>query len=364
MDERKIWKVILWTMLATALVVVLFILDPGFLSAYLGGVVPVSTGERVEVLMVTTSPLGGRSGTELWWLEPDGSFEKAASFDPATHCVTALDGKLFVTFKDQSSGIIENGKWVRGVSPPPDFRIYDVAPLRGKLHALSMSNGQGEPVGPGTGVRIVALGEDGWERPAPAWDAGRKIWFMGCVEVADGIEVLCAEGEESFAGMLDITTAKWFHILFDGEGWGEEMPLSVPERVFPNIGSYDGELAFTLVPLDKGKPVQLAFESDGALDVACDLAPVEMGRVLSAWLVELAGEHKVILAGASAVWVVPLKDLEPGKPRQLMEISAAAKTRSYIYVGVLAVGAVMLVALGITWLLMRVSAMRRRAPGE
>ena len=361
MHERRIWKVIRWTLLATALIALVLVFDPGFLSGYIGGgAIAVTNGSRVEVLVVTSSPLGGSSGTELWWLEPDGSFKQATSFDPATHCVSAFDGKLFVTFKDQSSGIIENGKWVRGVSPPADFRIYDVAPLGVKLHALSMSNVQGDPGGPGTGLRIAALGDDGWEKPVSAWDAGRKIWFMGCIEVAGGIAVLCAEREENFAGMLDITTAKWFHILFDGEAWGEEMPLSVTEGMFPIIGSYDGALAFTLVPLDKGKPLQLAFESAGALEVVCEIAPPEERSVFSAWLVAPAGDHKIILAGASAVWVVPLsKDLDPGTPEKLMEISTGARTRSYIYVGVLAVGAVMLVALGITWLIMRLAAMRR-----
>jgi len=360
MGDQRIWKAILITLAVTAAVIVLLLVDPGFLSVFMRGVIPVSTGERIEVLIVSTSPVRGPSGTDLYWVEPDGSFKKVAAFDPPAHCVTAFDGKLFVTFQDQSSGVIKDGKWVRGVSPPGDFRIFDVAPLDGTVHAFSVLNAAGL-FKPGDGVRVAALTENGWETPAAPYEAGRRIWFMGCVEVDGGIEVLLAEGEETFTGMPDIAGAKWFHVLFDGDGWGPERELAVPQRMFPNISAYEGRLAFTLMPLDEGRPVQLAFESDGDLEVVCDIAPVEKGQVLHAWLVALAGEYRVVLVGAGSIWMVPIQDFKAGEPVRLLQTSRWARLRSNIYVGVLVLCAILLVALGLTWLVMRLASIGKGA---
>ncbi|MHC4713632.1 MAG: hypothetical protein ACYTAN_10250 [Planctomycetota bacterium] len=360
MRETQIWKAVLLTMAVTAAVFLLVMVDPGFLSSYAGpGVIPVSTGERIEMLAVTVSPLRGPNTTELYWLTDQGDLNKVRSFEDVLQCVTAADGALFITFRDGTSSVIEDGEWKRGISPPYGFNIFDVASLGTKIHAFGLTGGEGGQASVGEKLHVAVL-DDGWH-DAGTFDAGKQIVFAGCTEVAGGIEVVYGAGPMSIIGRPEIEKVRWYHVLFDGEKWGEEQPIEVPERLVPRVAAYKGQLALCLLPLDEGVPVRIATVSKEKVEGFAEVTPPDDGQVLEAWLVELAGQHRLILCAAGKVWEITLDDGKPGAVRTLMEISRAARIRSHVYVAVLIIASLALVSLGVTWLVLRLAALRARS---
>jgi hypothetical protein len=165
----------------------------------------------------------------------------------------------------------------------------------------------------------------------------------------------------SIIGRPEMEKVRWYHVLFDGEKWGEEQAIEVPERVVPRVAAYKGQLAFCLVPLDEGEPVRLATVSGGEIEVFAEVTVPDEEQVLYTWLVELSGEHHLILSAASKVWEITLDDGEPGAVRTLMEIDRAARIRSHVYVAVLTIASLALVSLGVTWLVLRLVALRARS---
>lgn len=349
---------IFWTLAVTAIILLLTILDPGFLSGYLGGgVLAVSTGERIEMLVPERAPLRAAAANRLHWLKSDGSLESLASFKEPIQCISGFDAGVFITFKDNQSSIFKNGKWTRGVSPPPNFRIRDVAPFQGTIYAVGQAAENSK-------FELARLGENGWDRLPAVFDAGRTVGLAGFTYVSGGLEVLYASISRDVIGRLDPEKTRFYHVLFDGEKWGEEVPVQLPARTYPVIASYKGSLALLLLPLDKNVPVKLVTVAGASLQTVTEIPVPKDKRILSAMLAGVADEYTAVLVGANSIWDVKLTDAAAAPPRIVIKGSPAARMRSHLYVGLFGLSAVMLVSLGITWLILRIGSLRAAAGGK
>lgn len=352
---------ILWTFAFTGVVMLVASFDPGFLTAFQGlGVLPVSTGPRVEMLVPRRTPFSQGTTTDLYFFEKDGSFTKADSFEEPIQCVTAVDGQLFITFAHSEdagvggpSSILKDGKWVRSVSAPVDFEILDVVSLKGKVYALG-------PTVDGTGIVLGALGEGGWQKVAEPFDVGKAVTYAGAVETEAGIEMVYGCDVMDAAGRVDAKNAKWCHVTFDGTKWGAAKALGLPAGRTPFVADYEGALAVLLPPAAKNEPVEIDLVKGDGLEQIAQVPTVDRGAIARAWLVPLADQYHVILVGPGKVWDVPLTGLTPGGPRLLLEVEVATLLRSRIYVGLMAAGAVLLVSLGVAWLVVRVRNIKSR----
>ncbi|MCD6405719.1 MAG: hypothetical protein J7M19_07825 [Planctomycetes bacterium] len=357
MNEKNIWRIVLWTIAATGLVLLVASFDSGTFNLFIGGnVIPVSTGKHIEMVIIRGSSLRGSSLTDLYRLGEDDSFEKVTTFQQAPQCVTGLDGKLFITFSDGQSSFFDDGKWVRGVSAPRDLKVIDVAGYEGRIHAIGLTDDKHK-------LSVAVLGDEGWQKTAEPFDAGKVIRFRGCIDVEGGIEVLYVAGPVDVVGRPDPDKAHWYHVLFDGRKWGEERPIDIPPRMIPVIASYEGQLALCLMPLDRNAPVTITLPADGKPEPIAEVPPPEKGRAVTPWLVQVAGKYRMILCGADKVWEVPLENLKPGAPHLLMATGAGARIRAHVYVVLLSLGSVLLVSLGVTWLVMRVRTYKRARRG-
>jgi hypothetical protein len=352
---------ILWTFALTCLVILVAMFDPGFLSSFAGlMVIPVSTGDRIEVLVTQGAPFAQSVQTDLYFLSTDSSFTKAANFTDMPQCVDAYRGELFVTFRQPSldtggaSSIFKDGKWARSVSAPIGFNIVDVASFGDTMYALGMGADNKK-------IELCALGETGWQRVPDAYDAGKEITYAGSVAVRGGIDILYATGKKGRFGTIDLESVRWFHVLFDGKNWGAEEPLNIPEGKVPCVSPYEGELALLLLSTVEGEPVQLATVKQGKLDVIARIPTADKGLIVRSWLVDLGGNEHVFLVGLGKLWDVPLANMKPGAPRLLLEVPSGSLVRSRLYVGLAGGGAVLLVSLGIAWLVMRLRTLRRRS---
>lgn len=362
MSERRIWQVVVVTMMVTGLVLVALTCDPDFLSGFHpGGVIPVSTGQRAEILMVKVSPLQGRGSTDLYWLEKDGAFEKVRSFEESARCVTAVGPNVFITFADGSSLILKDAGTLRGVAAPVGFEILDVAPLDGKVCAFGLTGGSRGRFGVGTRLHTALLDEGGWRQDAEPFTSDGEIFFRGSIGVEGGVEVMFATGPASVTGGPDRENVTWKRVRFDGVSWSGEEPLEVPDGVIPFMVVYKGRPAFFLVPFDWEEKIEFAVLEGNAVKVVASIAQPDEGRIVSAWLVELDGEYGAILSGGRSVWEVPMTDgIGFGRPRLIMQISAASVRRNFVYIGILLMAAVLLVSAGVTWFVIRVALMTKR----
>ncbi len=357
MGEKRIWRVIFWNILATSLLMLVTLFDGGSFSSYTGGaVIPVALSERVEILMSKGSPLRGPGETELHWLEPDETLTLKRTFEAFPQCVTGFDNKLFITFHDGDSSILEDGQWVRSINAPDDFSIVDVAPLAGAVYAF------GTPA-QGKSLAVARLSDDGWQTPAEPFDAGEDIRFFGSTEVDGGIELLYVSGPGDVLGRVDIEKALWRHVLFDGSSWGAPESLTFPSGFFPRISSHGGRLAFVLVPVEAKTPLQVVVAGRDGLETLAEIPPPEKGRIIDAWLLTLKENSFVLLVCGGRILRVDLDGSTVSPPSLLMESGAFALMRTNIYVALLAVGALLLVSLGLAWFVMRLKAIRGRTTG-
>jgi len=355
--ESHIWRVIMWTAIVVGAVMLIIVIDPGFLYVLSAGAIPVDTGGRIELLVTPGTPISGRAATDLYWLDKDGTFAKVASLNEFPKCVTALDGQLFVTFAVASGGvtrsgassIFRDGKWVRSVSAPERFDIDDVVSLGGLLYAFGVSPDGGK-------IDVRVLEENGWRKPAEPFDAGTGIAFAGCLDVSGVIEVLYASGPRTSLGGPDLEKTQWRYVSFDGSRWGEPQALHVPPAVSPNVAAYGDKFALVLSPVKEGEPLNVAVVDGPDLKTVADIPTKGLGAVQQAWLVPLGGQEHVLVITLGRIWDVPLANGAPGIPRMLLETSQSSRLRSEIYVGILAVGAVLLVFFGLAWLFIRLRA--------
>lgn len=362
MSERRIWQVVIVTMMVTGLVLVALTWDPDFLSGFhSGSVIPVSTGQRVEILMGRISPLQGRGSTDLYWLEKDGAFEKVRSFEESAQCVTAVGGNVFITFADGSSIILADAGTLRGVAGPVGFKIFDVAPLDGKVCALGLTGGSKGRFGVGTRLHAALLDEGGWRQDAKPFTPDGEIFFAGSIGVEGGVEVVFATGPSSITGGPKMEKVAWHRVRFDGASWSDQEPLEVPEGVIPLLVAYEGSPAFFLIPFDGEDEIGFAVLEGNVVHAVAKIAQPDEGRIVSAWLVELDGEYRAILVGGRSVWEVPMTGGSSfGRPRRIMQISAASVRRGYVYIGILLLAAVFLVSAGITWFAIRIALIAKR----
>jgi hypothetical protein len=154
---------------------------------------------------------------------------------------------------------------------------------------------------------------------------------------------------------------KWHYTVFDGKTWAAAADVAVPEGMMPNVSSLDGELAFVLTSIEKGKPALVTVLRSGNLETIAEVPTEGLGRMLVGWLVTAGGKRHLVLTGAVSAWDVPMGDAGPGEPVKILAISGASRARSGIYVGLAAVAAVMLVSLGVAWFIVR---LRRVRGGE
>jgi hypothetical protein len=360
LQESYVWRAILWTFVITGLVGLAATLDPGFLTVFNAlNVVPVSTGERIEMLVTKGSMLSRTITTDLYFLEKDASFRKVTTFEDMWQCVTDFNGQLFVTFQDKdgtgggASSIFKDGKWVRSVSAPTGFEITDAASYEGMVYALAVT-------GDGKKLAAQVLGEQGWQPAGEPFDAGKEIKFGGSAGVEGGVLVMYAAGPTNSLGMIDLAKTHWYLVTFDGAKWGAEQPLDVPAGAMPNLCVYQGAPGVILLPSEEDQPAKLALVKDGKLDVASEIPTKGRGKVVAAWLVELAGQNQVFLVGPGRVWALPFADMKAGEARQLLAVEEGSMLRSRLYVGLLGVGAVLMVSLGAAWLVMRIRRLGRK----
>ena len=360
MHETLVRRMILWTFALTCLVILVAMFDPGFLASFAGlMVIPVSTSDRIEVLVTAGAPFAQSVQTDLYFLSTDSSFTKVAGFTDMPHCVDAYRGELFVTFRQSSrdaggtSSIFKDGKWARSVPAPSGFDIVDVASFGDTMYALGMGADNKR-------IELCALGESGWQRVPEAYDAGKEITYAGSVAVRGGIDILYATGKKGRFGTIDLDSIRWYHVLFDGKKWGAEEALDIPKGEVPRVSSYEGDLALLLLSTVEGEPVQLATVKQGELDVIAHIPTTDKGLIVRSWLVGLDGDEHVFLVGLGKLWDVPLANLVPGEARLLHEVPRGAVMRSSIYSTLAGFGAVLLVSLGIAWLVMRLRGLRRK----
>lgn len=354
MTEKYIWRAVLWTLLATAVIGLIAGFDPGFIVYYpIEGIIPVSTGQRVEIPVVRTSALTRDLQTDLYFFETDGSFRKVTTFPDALACVTGYQGQLFICFRaarDEQGGgpsaIYKDGQWVRGVSAPADMRIADVAPFEGTVYAVAVT-------GDGKEFRILALGQNGWEQRGDPFDAGPELGMRGLQSLGKSLEVVYSEGAGSLSDVTDLAKVEWFHVSFDGAKWGKPERIDVPPGYLPVVDAYNGALALGLVPLGTGIPVRIATVQSGKLETLVEIPTRPKQRVTRASLADLGGQHHVFLAGPGHLWDVPLVNGVPGSARELLSIEEGSRVRSNLYVALWLLCSVLMVALGITWLVMR-----------
>ncbi len=357
MNEKNIWRVILWTIAATGLVLLVASFDSGTFNLFIGGnVIPVSTGKHIEIVVVGRSSLRGSPLTDIYLLGEDDSFKKVTTFRDIPQCVTALGGKLFIVFSGGQSSFFEDGKWVRGVSAPGDLEVIDVAGYEGRIHAFGLTDDKHK-------ILVAALGDKGWEKPAEPFDAGKVIHFRGCIDVEGGIEVLYVAGPVDVVGRPDPDKAHWYHVLFDGHKWGEERPIDIESRAIPIVACYEGALALCLAPPDRNEPITIALLTDEKPEPIAKIPPPDKGRAVVPWLVKLGSQYRVILCGADKVWDVHLENLKPDAPHLLMATGTGSRIRANLYIVLLSLGSVLLVSLGVTWLVMRVRTYRRVGRG-
>jgi len=360
LQESYVWRAILWTFVITGLVGLAAMLDPGFLTVYNAlSVIPVSTGDRIEILATKGSMLSRTLTTDLYFLEKDGSFRKVTTFGDMPQCVTGFDGQLFVTFQSGdgtgggSSSIFKDGKWVRSVSAPAGLDITDVVSHEGMVYALGVT-------GDSKKLAAQVLGDQGWQPAGEPFDAGKEIKFGGSADVKGGVAVMYAAGPANALGMVDLEKTHWYMVTFDGVKWGAEQPLDVPAGAVPNLCVYQGAPGVMLLPSKEDEPAKFALVKDGKLDMASEIPTNGRGMIVRAWLVDLAGEYKVFLVGPGRVWALPFADMKAGEARQLVAVEEGSMLRSRLYVGLLGVGAVMMVSLGVAWLVMRIRGLGRK----
>ena len=292
MRESVIWRLVLGTFVFTALLMLLMRFDGGFLSmAPARAAIPVSTDDRIEIVVTPTAPLSGNATTEIWWLEKGGAFTKKASFQQTPQSVAAVNGDLFMAFRGGDASIFKDAKWVKGVSTPSGMPLFDVAAYQGKVYAVG-------PVGDSRRIGIRVLGQAGWEEAAKPFPVAKKIPFAEVVAVADGLDVLYGSGPEGSSGQPDFNNTRWYHVHFDGKEWGQEEPLDFPKGFLPCPSSYKDKPAYVLSALEKDAPLRIALLENGKISVVSEIPTRDLGIVSSGWIVPLGGEEHLILTSA------------------------------------------------------------------
>jgi protein involved in polysaccharide export with SLBB domain len=77
-----IWKLVFGTIIFLALLTLVTWLDRDFLTMIPANeAIPVSTGDRIEIVVTELGPLSGTPTTDIYWLESTGTFTKKTSLD-------------------------------------------------------------------------------------------------------------------------------------------------------------------------------------------------------------------------------------------------------------------------------------------
>jgi hypothetical protein len=353
LSEVYVWRAVFWTILVTGVVALAASLDPGFLAYYQArGVVAVSTGDRIEVVASGSSAFSRQVSTQLYAYDDAHGLKKTASLADSFQCVTGYNGQLLIVFQNDPdqpvggpSSIYKDGKWVRGYASPVDLRIIDVAPFKGVVCAIALDRQS----------RFVAtgLGPSGWQVQGDPVDLGKDAVVAGCQGFDKEFAVLYYTGPVTSLGVPDLEKAEWHLVGFDGARWGKPRDVAVPAGYIAGLSTYRGLPALAMVPAQKDKPVRIVTVGDGKLIDVAEIPMVKKGAITAAWLCELAGRYYVFLSGPGRLWEVTLAASGPTEPKELMNVGEGAIIRSHIYVTAMGVSAVVMVALGVTWLVLR-----------
>jgi len=361
--EATIWRAVFWTLVFTAVIALAARLDPGFMLYFPGakGVIPMSTGARVEVVAARGSALKRNADTELYSLQDDGSLKLTATLQEPFQCVTAYKGQLLITFRSSDnaaaggpSSIYRDGAWVKSVSAPMDALIYDVAVMKDTVYALCLAAA-------GKEARVLALGDDGWRQAGDSFPfKPDEMYIRGWQGAGDSLELLYAESPDAASPIRDASKTRWYRVSFDGSKWGTPAILDVPQDYVPAVAEAKGVIVYPLVPLKKGDPVRVAELQDGKLVTLVEVPTHEKYRVTMVYLAGVGGQQHVFLAGPGHLWDVPLVNATPAPARELLSVGRGSVIRSQIYVALWFLSAVAMVSLGTTWLIMRLRGLGRK----
>lgn len=360
MSEVYIWRAVFWTVLVTGVVALAASLDPGFLAYYqTHGVIAVSTGDRIDIVASGSAAFSRQVSTQLYSLDEKLELTKVATLNESIQCVTDFDGQLFAVFRDDSaspgggpSSVFRDGRWVRGYAAPADLRIIDVSTFRGTVCAIALDRDS----------KYVAagLGPSGWQVQGDPVDLGKDAVIAGCQGFDKEFTLLYYNAPSTSLGAPDVSKAEWHIVGFDGAKWGKPRDIAVPARYVAGLSQYRGAPAMALVPVEKDQPVSVVTLEGEKLTEIAEIPTVKRGVITAAWLCELAGRYHVLLTGPGRLWEVALGASGPSEPRQLMNVGEGAIIRSHVYVTVMGIAAVMMVALGVTWLVLRVRRIGKR----
>lgn len=368
MQPSRIWKLIFWAALVTGVIMLVASFDPA-LTRGVPSALAVSTGHRIEVLI---SPVGATSNsapTDLYWLEADGSFKKIRSFEEEIACVTAFQGNLFITFQtDQgsadrgiqgaggASSIFKDGQWVSTAAAPADFGIFDVAPLGDSVCAVGA-------VGKGGKIGVRVLEKGAWIEPVQPFDTGRELLIVAVVEIDGGVEAIYASGKRNWYGGADLSKTAWHHVFFDGKAWGKEIAVDPAGDTVIAPATYKGRPAFFTVSADKRLLRLAAAREDGALDEAFQVDLRATGTPHGVSLAALGDAEHLFISAEGAIWDFPVAGGTPGAPKALVKSDMGVGARRQIYMGLFAVGAVIMFSLAVAWAVVRVKGLGKAREG-
>ena len=344
---------ILVLLIALGAVVLVAVNDSGFIPAFAGrNIIAVSTGERIEFVATEYEGFGQKGGASLYWTGEDGKLEKKRSFSAMLRAVTGFDGKLLMVFQDGSTSIFKDAEWVRSVAAPKGFHILDVAALGHAAYAVALEDKKDIEH---SLYRFLILDDAGWSPVGEPFDPGGKIAFGGIIDTLDGIAMLYAGRGAGSTGRLDLDNSTWYSILFQADAWTEPATIAIPAGTLPFIERINGKMGLYL-HIRKGKvPGEIVEVNGSNLLTLSRVTLPDDGFLMGVWIVNVSDETSLILETNKGVWRIPLDDMQPGEPQNLLKASRSGGVRAQLYIGLLGILSILLVALGITWFVMRLN---------